>query len=501
MPHTLNDRLLRPAAVHALRHVPADVPDLRHDEARTEQPARAHRADARDRGRRTRRQREFAEEMSYCLGCLACQTACPAGVNYAELFETARNDIETAGAHPGARAESLAGADAALSLHASARAAWRGPAAARSTSARGSRRWFGAAARCGCCPRHCAALEPQAPRVGAAFSNRLIAPEERPPVRCVTASRCSRAACRISCSHRVNRDTADVLLANGCAVDTPPVQPCCGSLHAHNGDLDGARILARRMIDLFPPDRYDAIITQRRWLRLAPAPLRSVARRRSGVRRKGAGLGREAARRPRVAGRDRLPCTQPQRHTGGEPDSVERGMIVTYHESCHLVHGQKIAHQPRALLALIPGVTLVPLPESTWCCGAAGVYAITQPQQAELLLARKVQHIVDDWRWRARDGKSGVPAADCAGSRRERQRGLRVVHPVSLLAAAYRAEGPEHIAARYVQIVKTPVSTQKCAKTRSTLQNARILYCNPPPRRIASRNRLHRRYRYQSLGR
>ncbi len=59
----------------------------------------------------------------------------------------------------------------------------------------------------------------------------------------------------------VNRDTADVLLANGCAVETPSPQPCCGSLHAHNGELDLARDQARRMIDLFPPDRYDAIIT------------------------------------------------------------------------------------------------------------------------------------------------------------------------------------------------------------------------------------------------
>ena len=59
----------------------------------------------------------------------------------------------------------------------------------------------------------------------------------------------------------VNRDTADVLLANGCAVDTPPLQPCCGSLHAHNGELELAREQARRMLDLFPPDRYDAIIT------------------------------------------------------------------------------------------------------------------------------------------------------------------------------------------------------------------------------------------------
>ena len=114
-------------------------------------------------------------------------------------------------------------------------------------------------------------------------------------------------------------------------------------------------------------------------------------------------------------------------------------MVVAYHDSCHLVHGQKIAHQPRALLALIPGVTLVPLPESTWCCGAAGVYAITQPQQAELLLARKVQHIVETG--------AGVLATANPGCQLQIARGLeangsgiRVVHPVSLLAVAYRAE-------------------------------------------------------------
>ena len=92
--------------------------------------------------------REFAEEMSYCLGCLACQTACPAGVNYAELFETARNDIERHGAHPGLERKALAGADAALPLHASARAARRRAAAAALPAVRagGTR-----SAQRGCC--------------------------------------------------------------------------------------------------------------------------------------------------------------------------------------------------------------------------------------------------------------------------------------------------------------------------------------------------------------
>ena len=87
---------------------------------------------------------EFADEMSYCLGCLACQTACPAGVNYAELFETARSDIELAGVPPGAGAEVLARASrCGFLFRASARAAGRRPAAARLSAVAASRRWSG----------------------------------------------------------------------------------------------------------------------------------------------------------------------------------------------------------------------------------------------------------------------------------------------------------------------------------------------------------------------
>ena len=105
-------------------------------------------------------------------------------------------------------------------------------------------------------------LEPQTPRdrVGVFESADRAAASRR------EAKRRYRVALLTGCIQDlvfsdVNRDTADVLLANGCAVDTPPLQPCCGSLHAHNGELDLARELARRMIDLFPPGRYDAIVT------------------------------------------------------------------------------------------------------------------------------------------------------------------------------------------------------------------------------------------------
>jgi glycolate oxidase iron-sulfur subunit len=117
----------------------------------------------------------------------------------------------------------------------------------------------------------------------------------------------------------------------------------------------------------------------------------------------------------------------------------EEPTTVTYHESCHLVHGQKVSVPPRRVLRLLPGVRLVELPESTWCCGSAGVYAITQPEQAERLLGRKTANIVAT-------GATVVATAN-PGCHLQIARGLsasgapiEVAHPVSLLARAYRRE-------------------------------------------------------------
>jgi glycolate oxidase iron-sulfur subunit len=372
--------------------------------------------------------REFAEEMSYCLGCLACQTACPAGVNYAELFETARNDIETHGAHPGVQRKVWRALTLRfLFMHPRAlRAAGRLLRMYQRTGLEAAVRRAGLVRLL---PAALRRLEPQAPRIGRAFSDALIASSEHP-----RGQAAHRVALLTGCVQDlvfadVNRDTADVLLANGCSVDTPPAQPCCGSLHAHNGDLESARTLARRMIDLFPADRYDAVIT-------------NAGGCGSHLRRYGPLLSDDAAYRDRARAWDakvrdihewlgEIGC-RPPAGTGAQT-------TVAYHDSCHLVHGQKIAREPRAMLALIPGVTLVPLAESTWCCGAAGVYAITQPAQADVLLQRKVAHIAAT--------PATVVATANPGCQLQIARGLRqagsdvgVVHPVSLLAAAYRHE-------------------------------------------------------------
>ena len=112
---------------------------------------------------------------------------------------------------------------------------------------------------------------------------------------------------------------------------------------------------------------------------------------------------------------------------------------VTYHEACHLCHGQKITTQPRQVLRAVPGVTLVELPESTWCCGSAGIYNLIQPEMAGQLLDRKVGHILSTEVDTVATGNPGCLLQVRQGMS-QRGKAVRVVHPVTLLAEAYRRE-------------------------------------------------------------
>jgi glycolate oxidase iron-sulfur subunit len=373
---------------------------------------------------------DFADEMSYCLGCLACQTACPAGVNYAELFETARSDIERSGVRTGV----MRGFYRRLTLG----FLFRRPVALRLAARllrfyqRSGLEWtvrqFGLTRFL---PAAIRRIEPQAPTIAPKFSNRLIGRTETP-----SGGARYRVALLTGCIQDlvfpdVNRDTADVLLANGCAVETPATQPCCGSLHAHNGELDLARDQARRLIDLLPPERFDAIITNaggcgshlRHYGHLLADDDRYRERARewdSRLRDVHEWLVEIGCRAPRAA-------------------PFEHSATITYHESCHLVHGQKISGQPRALLRLLPGVSLVELGESSWCCGSAGVYALTQPAQADALLHRKVGRIEATGAELVATANPGCHLQIARGLH-DRGTATAVAHPVSLLAKAYRRE-------------------------------------------------------------
>ncbi|HEX8296475.1 MAG TPA: (Fe-S)-binding protein [Chthoniobacteraceae bacterium] len=373
----------------------------------------------------------FGEEMYFCLGCLACETVCPAGVKYAPMFEAARADIEESGVLRGAKREGIR----ALLL----RVVFTRPRLLRALGrilrwyqASGMEGWFRRAGFTRLLPRQLRELEPLTPRMQRHFSDALIAPEETPPNMRFRVGMLTGCVQDLSYS-QVNRDTVDVLLANGCAVITPRLQPCCGSLHAHNGELATAQEMARRNIDGMeraagPLEKLDAIIS-------------NAAGCGSHLKHYDHLLAEDA----RYAERAKL-WTNKMRDVHEwlaaigtiAPSGAGEAQTVTYHEACHLCHGQQISREPRQLLQLIPGLKLTELPEATWCCGSAGVYNITQPEMSAKLLARKMRNIECTGAEVVASANPGCCVQLEAGARAAGRK-IEVAHPITLLARAYRA--------------------------------------------------------------
>ena len=371
--------------------------------------------------------RVFADEMYFCLGCLACMTACPAGVNYAELFENARAEAEESGALRSPVRNALRALTMRwlfmdlrrLELLALAIRLWQET---------GLQALLRQSMLLTLLPRRLRELEAMTPHIQPHFSAELI-----PSVTSASGARNYRVALLTGCAQdamfsNVNRYTAEVLARNGCEVVTPPEQHCCGSLHAHNGELEMARELARRNIDQFPPGQFDAIITNAGG---CGSHLRHYARL----------LADDPAYRERAElWDDRLKDIHEWLSIIGFQTPAARNLprqTVAYHESCHLRHGQKIVEPPRQVLRAIPNLTLVELPESDWCCGSAGIYNLIQPEMAGQLLERKVNHIVSTGASTVATANPGCLAYIASGMMR-RNLPIRIAHPISLLAEAYR---------------------------------------------------------------
>jgi glycolate oxidase iron-sulfur subunit len=376
----------------------------------------------------------FADEMAYCLGCLACTTACPAAVDYGTLFESARAEAERSGVSYGPVRSFVRWYALRFllfrpwALRAEGRFWWLYAASGAQALVRKS-------GILSLLPQRIGELESQSLPIRRQYSDEIIAAKEKP-----RGEPHHRVAVLTGCIQdiafsEVNRATVDVLLENGCAVDTPRAQSCCGSLHAHNGDLEGARELARRQIDAIDPAGCDAIIS-------------NSAGCGSHLKRYGhllagdpAYAGRAAAWSAKVRDISEWLVEIGFRKPSA-PRSGARPVAVTYHEACHLCHGQKITAQPREILSALPGAELRECPESTMCCGSAGIYSLTQPQTAAWLRDRKVGHL--------RSTGAAVIATANPGCQLQIQQGFRigngvsatsprVVHPVILLAEAYRA--------------------------------------------------------------
>ena len=397
----------------------------------------------------------FADEMYFCLGCLACETACPAGVDYTQLFEMARAEAERSHALDSPWRRFLRKSLLGFLFHDQARLRLAGRLLGM-YQALGLQELVRRSGVLNLFPKSLRVLEAKTPTMQRHFSPELIASEETPgsrrtpgggpslgdrrlptapsrgPATATTDTPTYRVGLLTGCMQDliysdVNRDTADVLLANGCAVVTPPSQACCGSLHAHNGEYEMAKDYARKLLDHFDLDRLDAIITN------------------------AAGCGSHLKHFDRLLHDDPRYAARAAQWSRKVKDISEwlveidfrapekSGMQarVTYHDACHLCHGQKITAQPRELLAKIPGLQIAPLPESMWCCGSAGIYNLIQPEMAGKLLERKLDHIVST-------GATVLATAN-PGCLLQIQNGLaargikiEVVHPVTLLARAYK---------------------------------------------------------------
>jgi glycolate oxidase iron-sulfur subunit len=354
---------------------------------------------------------DVVRHLDLCLGCRACETACPSGVQYGALIEGARAYVEEHYRRPSWERAWRAFIRAVFSRRDRIRLLLK---PVRTVQAIGL--W-----------RRAQKLVPFADLLpemtGADDQPAAVAAEGIAKARvalltgCVAAELCA----------QTNRAAARVLATNGVTVIVPRNQGCCGALHLHSGDREGARRLARAVIDAFA-DPVEAVIV-------------TAAGCGSTMKEYGELLADDADYRDRArafAARVR-DVTEFLSELPVRPPRARLNERVTYHDACHLAHAQQVREAPRSLLRSIPGLEIVELEESDMCCGSAGSYNLTEPAMARRLLERKVLNI-------ASTGASCVVAAN-PGCSLQIQAGLRagglstrVAHPVELLDEAYAKE-------------------------------------------------------------
>lgn len=304
-----------------------------------------------------------------CLGCLACEPACPSGVVYRDLISPFRALANEK------RNRSVAERLRRMLVSQTLPYPWRFRLAARLGNI-GKRMM----------PWVPASFRPMVDLIPDKLPRKMTWPERTP----AKGRRRSRVALLAGCAQQVldpdiNTATIDVLVRNGVEVIIPPAQGCCGALSWHVGDLEAARAFAIQNLQTFSQLDVDAIITnaagcgsglQEYHLILKGTPWEGRAEVfRNRVMDVTVFLHRLGDLEPFPEGR--APCT------------------IAYQDACHLAHAQGIVAQPRALLRRIPGIKLVDLPDAHLCCGSAGTYNIDQPEIAFALGEKKARAIAE----------------------------------------------------------------------------------------------------------
>lgn len=360
-----------------------------------------------------------------CLGCMACVTACPSGVDYAKLIEATRAQIERRYARPASEKSFRRFLFSIFTHPARLRALLLPLRLYQKAGLEALVRRMGIPKLL---PARLRALESLLPQ---------LPPEETlPELIPAQGDRRRRVGLLLGCVQRVlfsqvNAATARVLAAEGCEVVVPATQPCCGALLVHAGEEEQALQLARQTIEAFESAQVDAVII-------------NAAGCGSNVKEYGHLLRDDpqfAARAKAFAAK----CRDVSEFLAElEPRATCHALRlrVAYHDACHLQHAQGVRMQPRALLGRIPQLQLLEIPEAAICCGSAGIYNLVQPEAATQLGDRKASHVA------ALDADvvvSGNPGCllqlQSALSRAGRK--LPVRHSVELLDASIRGVSME----------------------------------------------------------
>ena len=346
-----------------------------------------------------------------CLGCRACETVCPSGVPYGHLLEAARATMLPERGLPFV---------ARLILWTFERPGIMAFAMMLSRIARASR-----------IP---ALLSRLGGRLG--FAMAMLASTSAPLKKRAWTARGSGARGRVALLTgcvmeglytETNRASERTLVANDYAMVPAPGQRCCGALHAHAGDLDGARRLARANIEAFERSGAEFVCT-------------NAAGCGAMMKEYGHLLADDPTWKDRaVAVATKVRDISELLAAAGPATGGPLSERVTYDAPCHLLHVQRVAVAPLEVMRAIPSLELTPLEGAEYCCGAAGIYNLIEPESSNTVLAPKLRNIEATRANLVVTGNPGCLMQIGAGLRRGRQN-VRTVHPVDLLDASYAAK-------------------------------------------------------------
>ena len=365
---------------------------------------------------------QWVSHFDSCLGCMACMTACPSGVDYGKLIEATRAQIERH--HPRTLGEKLHRRflfgvftrPDRLRLLRLPLLAYQKSGLQMLVRGTGLLKLF---------PKRLQAMEALMPKLG----------EKEPFAETTPAQGVARkrVGLLLGCVQReffpsVNAATVRVLAAEGCEVVAPKEQPCCGALMVHAGEETGALALARRTIDVFERANVETIVT-------------NAAGCGSNVKEYGHLLRDDPnyVERARVFAAKCKDVTEVLTELSPRATRSPLRMRVAFHDSCHLQHAQGVRSQPRQLLASIPGLEVAEIQEAAICCGSAGIYNLVQPDAANALGDRKAQLIAP---LNADVVATGNPGCllQLQSSLARQGRPTPVVHTIQLLDASIRGE-------------------------------------------------------------